>query len=315
MSQYKDILRSIEKAIDKFNRRIPSTQKDMLAAIEDDLRGLELSDGRIKATVKNLSLIARITKRMEKVIVSDDYKAEVKQFARAFNEVTVLQNEYWQTVEKTFKPKAILGELKKLTIADTVAKLSEGGIAVNIGDKVADILRSNITSGGSYRDLTDQLREMLTDTETPGALTKYAKQITTDSLNQYNAQYTQTTSSGLGFEWFMYTGSDITTTRPFCDAMTDQPYFHISEVPRILRAEGLTYINKKGKRVPVPIYEKTQLPHGMIPGTNADNFFVRRGGYQCGHQINPISEGLVPGDVIQRVKATAEYRRWKTSTS
>jgi hypothetical protein len=310
MPQFDDILKKIEQSVNRFNRRIPAAQKGMLQAIEEDLRGLDVSNGNVKATVKNLSLIARIKNRMTSILLTDEYKDEVKEFAKSFNEVTALQNQYWKSVESTFKPRPLLEAIKKDAITDTVNKLTEAGIGVNIGDKVSDILRTNITTGGSYSSLTDELRQYLTTTNTPGGLEKYAKQITTDALNQYNATYTQTVSSDLNFEWFKYSNTDIETSRPFCDAMTDQPYFHISEIPAKLRAEGLTYVNKKGDRVPVPIYAKTGLPHGMIPGTDASNFQIRRGGYNCGHQVRPISAGLVPADVKSRVMATPAYIRW-----
>lgn len=310
MTRYEDILKAVEAAVTRFNKRIPAAQKSMLDAIEEDLRGLELNGSSIKATVKNMNLITRIKNRMTRILLSDQYENDVKEFTSAFNDVTRLQNEYWKSVEPTFKPRPLLREIKKAAVNDTVAKLTEAGIGVNIGDKVADILRTSITGGGSYASLADQLRQHLTSTNTPGALEKYAKQITTDALNQYNAQYTQTVSSDLGYEWFKYDNTDIETTRPFCDAMTDIKYFHISQVPALLRAEGLTYVNKKGDRVPVPIYRTTGLPHGMIAGTDASNFFVRRGGYNCGHQIRPVLGAIVPDDIKAKVMATPEYIRW-----
>lgn len=311
MPQFDDILQLIEKSINRFNRRIPSTQKDMLSAIEEDLRDLELNNGKIKATVKNLSIIARIKNRLTKIILTDDYKAEVKHFAEAFNDVTKLQNQYWKQVEATFKPFALLREIKNITIEDTVNKLLDSGINANIADPIADILRTNITTGGSYSALTDQLRQSLTDTDTQGVLSKYAKTITSDSITTYNAQYNQTVSSDLGFEWYKYSGTDITTTRPWCDALTDRPYFHISETPALIRAEGLTYVNKKGERVPVPIYNRTGLPHGMKEGTNTSNLLIYRGGWGCRHQCRPVSESLVPQADKDRAYATPAYIRWR----
>lgn len=311
MPQFDDILGQIEKSINRFNRRIPATQKSMLAAIEEDLRNIDLNNGKIKATVKNLSNIARIKNRLTKIILTDDYKAEVKHFAEAFNEITVLQNQYWKQVEATFKPFPLLREIKNITIEDTVNKLLDSGINANIADPIADILRTNITTGGSYSALTDQLRQSLTDTDTQGLLSKYAKTLTVDSINTYNAQYTQTVSSDLGFSWFKYSNTDIDTTRPFCDAMTDRPFFHISEIPSLLRAEGLTYVNKRGERVPVPIYNRTGLPHGMKENTTAENFLINRGGWNCGHQCRPVSESLVPQADKDRAYSTPAYIRWR----
>lgn len=316
MSEFKDILKKIDESISNMNKRIPSIQKDIYDSLQEDLRKLDLQDGKIKTTVKNLSLINSIKNKLNRIILTDEYKAEVKEFAKSFNEITTLQNKYWRGIENQFKPKPLLQAIKTQAISDTVSKLTEAGIGANIAEPIADILRTNITTGGSYNKLTEQLRENLVNTQTPGTLEKYVGQITTDAINQYSNQYTQIVSNDLGYEWFKYDNTDILSTRPFCDAMTDRPYFHISEVSALLRGEGLTYVNKKsGLREPVPIYEKTGLPSGMIPGTDASNFFIRRGGYRCGHSIRPVNERQVPQADKDRVYATAAYKAWKSANS
>lgn len=287
----------------------------MYDAIIEQVNRLELySDGKIRPTVKNLSILASIKAKINRVVLTDEYKQAVRDFAKSFNEITSLQNEYWKSLESDFKPRPLLKEIRKQAIKDVVGKLTESGIGANVSDRIIDILRTNITSGGSYKGLTSQLRDGLLNTEQKGYLDKYAKQVTVDSLNQYSAQYSQIVTSDLAYEWFKYDNTDIETTRPFCDAMTDQPYFHISEIPRLLRAEGLYYF-KDGVKTKVPLYDKTGLPHGMIPGTNAENFFIRRGGYQCGHQIRPVAERQVPLEVRERVFATSEYQGWKRVNS
>lgn len=313
MAVFDDILKQINFSVTKFNRRIPNIQKQVLQEVELAIRKLELTkDNKIKTTVKNILVIKNIKDKILKLVLTEDYKREVKDFKDVFNQLQNLQNNYWKSIDQRYKPSSILNEVKKVAIEDTVKKLTEVGIGANIGDPITDILRTNVTTGGSINALTDQLRESLTTTKTPGALERYTKQITTDSVNQFNAQYTHIVASDLGYVWFKYDNTDIETTRPFCDAMTDQPYFHISEIPNILKAIGLTYVNKKGERVPVPLYAKTGLPHGMIPGTNESNFFVLRGGYNCGHQIRPTNEKLVPQDVKDRVFASPAYVRWIT---
>lgn len=314
MADFKDILEKINDSISNMGKRVPSIQKDIYDSLQEDLRKLDLQDGKIKTTVKNLSLINSIKNKLNRIILTPEYKQQVKEFARSFNQITSLQNEYWKGIDNLFKPKALLQAIREQAIGDAVSKLTEAGIGANIAEPITDILRTNITTGGSYKDLTKQLRESLINTQTPGTLEKYVGQITTDAVNQYSNQYTQIVSNDLGYEWFKYDNTDILTTRPFCDAMTDRPYFHISEVPALLRAEGLTYLNKKtGKREPVMIYEKTGLPSGMIPGTDASNFFIRRGGYRCGHSIRPVNERQVPGADKDRVFVTSAYIAWKNA--
>jgi hypothetical protein len=311
LADFNDILKEIDGSISRFNKNIPSTQKAMYQELVSELRRLDLKGDTIKTTVANLKVIQSIKNKLTKLILTDDYLKDVKEFVKSFNTVSTLQNDYWKGIESTFKPGPLLKEIRTQAIGDTVKSLTEAGIGANIGDKITDILRTNVTSGGSYRQLNAQLLESLTDTDTSdGLLTKYSKQITNDSIQQYNRQYTQVVASGLGFEWFAYQGSDIASTRPFCDSLTDLRYFHISEVPRLLRAEGLYYM-KDGVSTKVPIYEKTGLPAGMIPGTNADNFFIRAGGFNCGHAIRGVPERNVPLDYRDRVYNTLAYQQWK----
>lgn len=313
MADFNDILKEIDGAIKSFNKGIPAAQKAMYQELAKELRRLDLNGDKIKTTVFNLKVIQSIKNKLTKFILNNDYLSDVKEFVKSFNTVTRLQNEYWKGVESKFKPTPLLKEIGRQAISDTVTQLTESGIGANITDAITDILRTNITSGGSYKALNAQLLESLTDTQkSDGLLTRYSKQITNDSIQQYNRQYTQQVAAGLGMDWYAYQGSDIRTTRPFCDAMTDLRYFHVSEVPRLLRAEDLYYL-KDGKKTKVPIYERTGLPAGLIEGTNAENFFVRAGGYNCGHAIRPVPERNVPLEVRDRVYNTTAYQRWKSN--
>lgn len=320
MPEYIDILKAIDEAVEKFNDKIPAAQKRMYDGIVEELKRLDISNRRIKTTVANLRVIQSIKNKLLKLIVTPEYLKDVKEFVSQFNEVTKLQNAYWEQVGEKYTPRPLLREIRKQAIGDTIKNLTESGIGATIGDQIATILRTNITTGGSYADLTEQLREKILNTNTDGALAKYAKQITIDSLHQYSAQYSQTVSSDLGFEWYAYQGTEIMTSRPFCQAMVENNrYFHISQVPNLLKgldAQGnrLKYKdNKTGKEKTVGLYDKTELPYGFIAGTNVANFFINRGGYGCGHQARPVTERLVPIAVREFVFASDAYKRWKGS--
>lgn len=320
MPDFTDILKQIDKAIEKFNSKIPAAQKRAFEGIADELKRLDTSNGKIKTTVDNLRIIQSIKNKLVRLIVTPEYLKDVKEFVTQFNVITKLQNEYWQTIEKDFSPKPLLREIRKQAITDTIKNLGSSGIGVGVADQIATILRTNITSGGSYGQLTEQLREKMLNTSTEGVLQKYAKQITTDSINQYSATYTNIVAGDLSFEWYAWQGTEIVTSRPFCQAMVENNrYFHISQIPNLLKgldAEGnkLKYKDNKTEEIKsVEIYNKTDLPYGFIPGTNVANFFINRGGYFCGHQARPVSERIVPLEVRESVYNSAAYKRWKVA--
>lgn len=286
----------------------------MLEGLLEQLRRLDVdSAGNLKQTVANIQIMSSIKNKLTRIVLNDEYLGEVKTFVKTFNQLAQLQNEYWKTVEPKFSPKPLLREIRSQAIKTTVDMLTENGIGVNVSSRITSMLQQNITAGGSLMKLERVLRgQVVGNKEYDGFLQAYTKQVTTDAINQYNAQYTHAIASDLGMEWYAYQGSDITTTRHFCDAMTDFRYFHVSEIPRLLRADDLYYVDKEtGKKKLVEIYPKTKLPYGMIAGTNAQNFFINRGGYNCGHQIRPVSEGLVPQEIKDQVYATSAYKSWK----
>jgi hypothetical protein len=311
MANFRKILDRIDDAIASFIERIPASQTAMMEALDEELRKLDLANGKIKPSVKNIKIITNIKNKLLKVILTDGYKSQVKEFLTSFNDITALQNEFWRGVEKKFKPSSILKQIKQIAIEDTAVKLMEAGLEGNVLQPIKDILTTNVTSGGSYKQMQDQLKE-----SSAGILDRYTKQVTVDSVNQYNRNYTQIVSSDLGFEWFAYQNTLINSSRPFCKAMHERRYFHISEIPDLLQAKGLYYTDKDGKSVKVPLNAKTKLPDGMYPTTNVSNFITLLGGYNCGHQAGPVSANLVKmqdSTLYNTVTGSAAYKRWQSA--
>lgn len=308
MADYQDIIKELNKAVRDFGKKIPESQKAMFEAIEKELRRLDLDGDKIKATVKNLSIVTSIKNKLNRIILNDEYKADVREYLKSFGTITRLHNDYWKSVESKFKPRPLLKAIRNQAVTDTASALTEAGIGANVSDRILLILRTNITTGGSYAALGRQLRDGLLSTTTPGFLDRYTKQITTDAINQYSANYNQIVSSDLGYEWYKYDNTDIKTTRCFCDAMTDQPYLHVSQIPELIKGYGL-----RCKDQPVRLNPKTKLPEGMIAGTDASNFLIRRGGYNCRHQCRPMNERFIPLSVRDRVYNSVAYQRWKSA--
>lgn len=306
LADFKDLIRLITSTVDKFNANIPGIQKHVLEEVLLLAKQLDMNGANVRISTTNLKIIADVKARLQKIILNEKYLKNIGSYVKKFDEITTIQNSYFQSVEKKFNPSSISKELLKQAKNSVVHQLT-GGIDTNISEGIKDILRKGITGGSSYASMQKQLTDYLTDNQSgEGQLQRYVKQISTDAINQFSGQYTQVISSDLGFEWFRYSGSNLITSRLFCLACTDRKYFHISELPKILKGEFEEFRQRKGK-----INVKTGLPNGMIPGTDVSNYMTNRGGYNCGHQWRPVSEDLVPAEIKQRVFASAEYKAWK----
>jgi len=291
MADFDRLISTIQDSVNEFQQGIPAIQKQILNSVLNDLRRLDVRGGNIVISAKNITLIGQIRQKLLSVVLTDDYTESVKLYTKAFSEVNRLQNSYFRSVEEGFTPPDFAKALQTQSVSTVVEDLTERGIAANVVAGIERILNTSITAGGSYAELAQQLTDHLTTNEKgDGALEKYTKQLTYDALNQSSAQYTQLVSSDLGLDWFVYSGSNLTTTREFCIACVKKKYIHRSEFQDLLdgnfpefRAEGGTMY--KG------------LPAGMYAQTTVENFPVLRGGYQCGHMLRPVSAASVPDDV------------------
>ncbi len=291
MTVAEQILKLIQSSIDDFNAGIPGIQKKLYSDLVKELQKLETREGNILSNVNNLKLIGSIRNKLEKIILNDQYIKQVENYIKAFDLVTALQIEYFQQFNKKFYPAKTLKIVREISIEATLNSLTEAGINANVLDPVHDLLRVNITSGGNYPDLLGSLQDKIMGNEKElGGLLKYSKQITTDALNQYSANYHKTVAEDLGLEWYRYVGSNLTTTREFCEFLTKKDYVHKSELPAII--EGLIDGHQ------CAIYKKTGLPYGMVPGTNVSNFQTFRGGFNCGHQAFAVPTSAVPAEKI-----------------
>lgn len=296
---YNDVIKQIEATDSKFGSVVDDAQKRMLREVLTLTKDLELSNGRIMPTVGNLKLISKIKEKLNKAVVNKDYLNGVKDLLKSFESIQSTQLGYFKTISdgKTTQQKYDL--VRGMAIENTAAQLTESGIDANVTSKLKDMLLRSVTSGGLYSDLVGEVSEFLSNTDkSPGALSRYAKTYTTTALNQFAGQTNKLMTEDSGAEWFRYVGSDIETTREFCDLMTDKDYFHKSEIPELLKG------NIDGKKC--EIYDKTKLPKGMIEGTNKDNFQVNCGGWNCRHAVVPVLTFTVPKNLRDKFNVKIE---------
>lgn len=182
-----------------------------------------------------------------------------------------------------------------------VINLLDSGIDVNFIDPIISQLTTNVFISGNVDDALSQLKDFITGgDQTVGVLERYVTQVSNDSLTQFNATYNQTITQDLGIEFYVYTGTIIAGTRPFCNHFVNQ-YFHKKEVEKL--GEGTDPITGKA-------LSTEGLLAGRIKGTNKSTIFTYRGGYNCRHFFSPISERFVPkADLIRNVN----NGNWKPS--
>lgn len=286
MSILTDLIDELERAPDKFNASTPAIQRQVFDRIAILLKELDTIGTNLKTSVTNLRKIGKIKREIERIVLTDKYIKDVGIFTNSFQRVTELQTAYFASLEQGFTVPAIVKELQRTAIISVQEGLLEQGISQEIAQKSADIIRLNITENASFGDLVGEMRDFIAgDKNTDGALQRHAKQLTTDAINTYSAEYNQIVSDDLGFEWYRYVGALVKRSRDFCIALHKKDFIHKSEFASITR--GQIDINHDGTPETVSLA-------GLKPDTNASNFIIKRGGWQCAHHVTPVLTASVP---------------------
>lgn len=286
----------LEKRAKDFSDAMPTVQKQayrevLVLAKELDTR----KDGTITPTLKNVRLIAKIKQRLNEVILDGKYYKELDKVIKTYTEITKLQNAYFTAMVGKFTVPAVLAEIEKQSIEITLESMGKEGLNAGVINRVRDILNKNVTTGGKIDDFIEEVRIYLNDTpDGDGALKKYSKQIVTDALNQYSAQYNQLLSDDLGFKFYKYVGTLVDDSREFCRKIIEakkgcMQFIHISQFQELL--------NGKICGEQIHINKKSGLPSGLIKGTNTSNLLVNRGGWQCAHQFYGQPKAVIPKDL------------------
>jgi hypothetical protein len=267
-------------------------------------KGLETNGDVLLNTVNNLKIINQLKVKIEKLIIDPKYKSQLKQFVQSYNDIAQLHNDYFANIAGNVSASKALDVLKKTAIETTLNSLTETGIDAYVTGPLKKILLANTQAGGSYADMIGQLRGyMLGKDGNEGALEQYIRTYGTTAINQFSAEYNKSIADDLGLEWYVYTGSLLTTSRPFCIKAVDKKYIHASEFQTLLDGDfgalGKVHLNKK-----------TGLPDGMMDGTDPENFPRRRGGWNCGHQLIAVATMIVPMNIQDAVYRTNAYKSW-----
>lgn len=293
-------LNAIDEGVITFQEAVVKIQQRIYNKLLMFQKELIITNGTIVNSAKNIRLLSSLKKDLENIIFDDtDFLEAVKDFAKVYEVVTDLNNQYFKALEKTFSPPKIIEAVKQQSVSLVIEGLSDSGLDANFINPIREIINNYVTTGGSYTQLSKELDNYINGYsseagQVDGQMTRYTKQITTDAINQYTATINDLTSSDLGWDWFKYVGSNIKTSRTFCIALTEKKYYHRSELAQIIKGNFTEFKQMKGE-----IYDKTKLPQGMYDDTNTSNFQVYRGGYNCGHQAYPIPNSSVPKNLLK----------------
>jgi hypothetical protein len=284
------IEREIIKADEELQKDLKDLQKELFNASIDFIVDFREAGGVLKLDKKKL---ASLQSKVDKVIASSKYQKNIEKYLDKYDLIDKLNTEWYAEnklrIDRVIADSEILKEIKLQTFDNL---LSKEAIDVNLVKPIVQQLRKDIILGSTYESAKQNLQTLVVDNE---LINRYAGQIATDALNQYDGELNNQVKEKFNLTKFYYIGSEIETSRPFCRHMKEKKEWTIDELKVALKeycpngipsekTETIETTDAKGKSVK----RSVKKGGGMIEGTNVDNFSMLRGGYQCRHRVQWI---------------------------
>lgn len=241
-------------------------------AVKKTISSLNQEGGKISFDETNTNEINKINKIIRDAIQGSSYPSQVKTYLRDFDQV----KEYNQKTHEDLNSisnkefEKIVGPIQKTVVDQTLEGLLGAGISTNFSDPLRTGIFQNVVSGTTFENLESLISAyILTDPGNLGKFKRYVGQISRDALNQYDGQVNARIAEDLGLNAFRYVGSLIDDSRIQCRRWVFKEVLLKEDLP----GEIAWAINNGS---------------GMIPSTDAENFAVYRGGYNCRHSAIPF---------------------------
>lgn len=255
--------------------RVDRIQKSALQTVIELLGSLERDGDTIIRNASNLAKSAEITNALKGILTGKEYLSALAEFASEFDKTKVANDKIFA---KTFTD-FTTNEVADLTLQQSKAYAVEllAGATAQTGFllPLRGAIEQAVTSGASWQQTLKQMSTLINgDADVLGKLEQHVKQVAWDALAVADRSYSFSVAEDLGAEWFLYAGTEIQTTREFCQERVGK-YFRRAEI------ESWANLDWAGK---------------MQDTTNSTTIFQNLGGWNCRHVLVPVSAAIVPDE-------------------
>jgi hypothetical protein len=267
-----------EKIIIEIERLQAQLVADMEAALpaiftqlSDEVIGLvsELSldpNDRAKTLRETIALKRKIS---DTLVENAAYQAAVASVVGGFEKMAKLTDDYMGLILDDYtRKKDLYNAILRVNIDQTKNLLLGAGVRDNFGAAIQEVLKAFVSGVGTTPELQKVLRSFIKGSSTQKPfLERYIKQTTSDAVMVFNREYINSISEDLDIKHYLYAGIIVSDSRDFCKARTGRGY----------------------TRKEVEAWASLGKWQGRMPNTTKTTIFSYCGGYNCQHELYPIS--------------------------
>lgn len=265
----------IEKYILDIDSSFSAVQAEIVAAYMNAINALKTDNGRLIRNQPTARIMGNLQKNIEDII-KKSAKPAIREVLNMYKTIEDRNIAMQQTHNDLIVPPGSLTPARQIVMDRADYYLRGAGLADRFIKPATFLLRQQVAGGANISGLRDLIQSWDSKSIPPDVsmagqidnLQTYATQLARDSAYQYNGVINDTIKDKFDLTEFIYAGGLKKSSRPFCR--------HLVGLDRPIKYDEVEPLLKK-------------YPEGIIPGTNAENFTVYRGGYNCEHLVMPIN--------------------------
>lgn len=267
------------KIMDTANAGLADAVKRAEKQIYDELlkifENVTITNGKLGTNEKTDEFLASLDKRIARILKNNGYNADVNKYLTNFDQVADNIKKLQAKMNNINITAAQINPFKRAEVSNTWDKLLGSGVNKDFIQPVRQGIYRNIMFGATIGDVEKLVKDFVISTKDSDArLLRYVKQVSRDSLSQFDGGLQQKLASELDLNAVRYIGSVIVDSRAQCRKWVDQSLIKLDD----------EFEKEIEKAIDGNLFYDGKKSSGMIKDTTLANFMANRGGYNCRHR-------------------------------
>lgn len=232
------------------------------------LNNVNVSNGKLQNNKAAQSFLLTLDTKIYSALKNADYDKSVLRFTKSFDLIADNSKQIQSALNGINITNSQISPILNLEVNNTIDKLTGAGIAKDFVNPIRETLYRNILVGADIGSVEKTLKDYLISTpDADSNLVRYSRQVARDSMQQFDGTIQGNIGDELNLNAIRYVGSLKKDSRPQCERW-------------IKKDAGILLIDDLNEEIKWAFEEGS----GMIKGTDSENFYIFRGGWNCRHR-------------------------------
>ena len=267
----------IDKAEGDLTSAVIRSEQELYDEILKIFENVTITNGKLSNNTKTDEFLLSLDRRIARVLKDSGYTTSVEKYLTNFDKIAENVKKIHSSVNGINLLASQLDPFRRIEVSNTWDNLLGSGVNNSFVQPIRQGLYRNIMFGATVGEVEQLVKDfVITKKGADSKLLRYVKQVSRDSLSQFDGGLQTRIAIEMNLNACRYIGSLIVDSRAQCRKW-------------ITENNGLILLDKEfekqiEKAIDGRLFYDGKTSSGMIKGTTLSNFMANRGGYNCRHR-------------------------------